>query len=146
MVEGALRHLNDLTALSRHPLLGFVPTLTGPDATRLEAAVELRSELTQAIEQPRPPGARPTPASASGPGGWLHYLVLYEAYVDGRPNKQIMQGYCLSEGRLHRARRRAIDTLTVHLAQRKARCRSSVTSGGRLGVTDNEAGVVRRLC
>ena len=44
-------------------------------------------------------------------GGWLHYLVLREAYVDGRPNKQIMQRYALSEGTFHRARRRAIDAV-----------------------------------
>ena len=51
-------------------------------------------------------------------GGWLHYLVLKEVYVDGRPNKQIMQRYALSEGTFHRARRRAIDAIASDLASR----------------------------
>src|SRR5207302_10496468 len=85
--------------------------------TPLERAAQLRYELDQAIERLRPPGARPSPGSAAL-GGWLHYLVLKEAYVDGRPNKQVMQRYALSEGTFHRARRRAIDALAVDLAQR----------------------------
>jgi len=47
-------------------------------------------------------------------GGWLHYLVLKEVYVDGRPNKQIMQRYALSEGTFHRA----IDAIASDLASR----------------------------
>jgi hypothetical protein len=113
--------LNDLPTLSGHPLLGFRLSGAVMDTTALDAAVQLRAELILAIERLRPPGARPTPGSAAGPGGWLHYLVLQEAYVDGRPNKQIMQRYCLSEGTFHRARRRAIDTLALELAQRSAR-------------------------
>jgi len=52
-------------------------------------------------------------------GGWMHYLVLKEAYVDGRPNKQIMQRYALSEGTFHRARRRAIDAVASDVASRR---------------------------
>ena len=83
----------------------------------------------RAIERLRPPGPRPTPGSSAGPGSWLHYLVLHEAYVEGRPNKQIMQRYALSEGTFHRARRRAIDALTADLAQRAARESPSTSSG-----------------
>jgi hypothetical protein len=72
-----------------------------------------------AIEHLRPAGARPSPGT-SVLGGWLHYLVLKEAYVDGRPNKQIMQRYALSEGTFHRARRRAIDAIASDLAARSA--------------------------
>jgi hypothetical protein len=43
---------------------------------------------------------------------------LYEAYVEGRPNKQVMQRYYLSEGTFHRARRRAIDAIAADLAAR----------------------------
>ena len=115
LVEGALRHLNDLPALSEHPLLFELPIRTG---TPLERAAELRNALDQAIERLRPAGARPTPGS-SAVGGWLHYLVLKEAYVDGRPNKQIMQRYALSEGTFHRARRRAIDAVAADVASRR---------------------------
>jgi hypothetical protein len=91
----------------------------------------LRNELDQAIERLRPAGARPAPGT-SAIGGWLHYLVLKEAYVDGRPNKQIMQRYLLSEGTFHRARRSAIDAIAGDLAERTQRAaenRPSTSSG-----------------
>ncbi|MBV9327423.1 MAG: hypothetical protein JO352_27085 [Chloroflexi bacterium] len=119
MVEGALRHLNDLPALSQHPLLQELPWLSDgtplTTGTPLERASALRNVLEQAIERLRPAGARPSPGT-SVVGGWLHYLVLKEAYVDGRPNKQIMQRYAVSEGTFHRARRRAIDAVASDVA------------------------------
>jgi hypothetical protein len=118
LVEGALRRLNDLPALSLHPLLLEIRPLGEDSATPLERASALRNLLEQAIERLRPSGARPTPGSTAV-GGWLHYLVLREAYVDGRPNKQIMQRYALSEGTFHRARRRAIDAVANDLASRR---------------------------
>jgi hypothetical protein len=117
LVEGALRHLNDLPTLSTHPLLARLPGVAALEGSPLERAARLRSDLDQAIERLRPPGARPSPGS-SAVGGWLHYLVLKEAYVDGRPNKQVMQRYALSEGTFHRARRRAIDAVATDLASR----------------------------
>jgi hypothetical protein len=116
LVEGALRHMNDLPALSKHPLL---EELGVRGRTPLEQASELRNVLELAIERLRPSGPRPTPGS-SAVGGWLHYLVLKEAYADGRPNKQIMQRYALSESTFHRARRRAIDAVATDLASRRA--------------------------
>jgi hypothetical protein len=118
LVEGALRHLNDLPMLSRHPLLSEMRSLTEIGGTPLERASALRNELEQAIERLRPPGARPSPGTPQI-GGWLHYLVLREAYVDGRPNKQIMQRYALSEGTFHRARRRAIDAVAIDLTSHR---------------------------
>jgi hypothetical protein len=123
LVEGALRRMNDLPGLTQHPLLAELPATASYTGTPLERAAALRNELEQAIERLRPAGARPSPGSSSI-GGWLHYLVLREAYLDGRPNKQIMQRYALSEGTFHRARRRAIDALTLELAQRTAAVRS----------------------
>jgi hypothetical protein len=118
MVEGALRHLNDLPSLSEHPLIFELAGTSELGGTPLERAVWLRNALEQAIEHLRPSGPRPSPGSG-GVGGWLHYLVLREAYVDGRPNKQIMQRYALSESTFHRARRRAIDALASDVASRR---------------------------
>jgi hypothetical protein len=129
LIEGALRHLNDLPTLSQHPLLSELPALVEMTGTPLERAARLRHELDQAIERLRPPGARPSPG-ASALGGWLHYLVLKEAYADGRPNKQVMQRYALSEGTFHRARRRAIDAVAVDLAQRAAGVTTSAAARG----------------
>jgi hypothetical protein len=125
LVEGALRRLNDLPALSENPLLERLPEAAGParrstPAPVLERAAGLREALTQAIGRLRPQGPRPNPGPQGAQGGWLHYLVLQEAYVEGRPNKQIMQRYYLSEGTFHRARRRAIDVLAADLAERSA--------------------------
>jgi hypothetical protein len=128
LIEVALRHLNDLPTLSQHPRLSELPVIAFVPGTPLERAARLRSELDQAIERLRPPGPRPTPGT-SALGGWLHYLVLKEAYADGRPNKQIMQRYALSEGTFHRARRRAVDALALDLGQRAARDRPSTSSG-----------------
>ena len=126
LVEGALRHLNDLPTLSQHPLLAQLsfsatdPAGASSPGTSLERAAALRNELDQAIERLRPAGGvRPSPGT-SNIGGWLHYLVLKEAYADGRLNKQVMQRYALSEGTFHRARRRAIDALAEDLWQRSA--------------------------
>jgi hypothetical protein len=128
LIEGALRHLNDLPGLSQHPLVSELPAVAGMPGTALERAARLRHELEQAIERLRPPGARPSPGAGTV-GGWLHYLVLKEAYVDGRLNKQIMQRYALSEGTFHRARRRAVDAIAADLAQRAASDSPSSKSG-----------------
>jgi hypothetical protein len=118
LVEGALRHLNDLPTLSQHPLLD---RLTGEGATAIDRGTWLRERLAEAIERLRPPGEPPARGSSAGPGAFLHYLVLREAYLEGRLNKQIMQRYYLSEGTFHRARRRAIDAVATDLYQRYAR-------------------------
>jgi len=128
LVEGALRHLNDLPALSQHALLAELPLAADSSGSPLERAARLRNEVDQAIERLRPPGARPSPGT-SVLGGWLHYLVLKEAYADGRPNKQVMQRYVLSEGTFHRARRSAIDAVALDLAQRAANASPSSSSG-----------------
>jgi hypothetical protein len=119
MVEGALRRMNDLPALSQHPLLLELRPLPEDGATPLERAGALRNVLERAVERLRPNGPRPAPGSPLV-GGWTHYLVLREAYVDGRPNKQIMQRYGVAESTFHRARRRAIDAVATDLASGRA--------------------------
>jgi hypothetical protein len=121
LVETALKHLNDLSRLSGEPLLGRTAATLAVDGTALERAVLLRAELEQALERLRPPGAPPTPGVSEGPAAWLHYLVLHEAYVQGRPNKMIMQRYYISESTFHRARRRAVDTVALDLYERLER-------------------------
>ncbi len=124
LVEGALRRLNSVPELSRHPLLEvLVPSVPGSVPGQgaggaLERAARLRDELAGAIARLRPAGARPNPGAHGAAGGWLHFLVLHEAYVEGRPNKEIMQRYVLSEGTFHRARRRAVDAVALDLYPR----------------------------
>src|SRR5262249_44605235 len=61
LVEGALRHLNDLPALSEHPLLVHLSLGSDSANTSLERAAGLRGQLDQAIERLRPNGPRPSP-------------------------------------------------------------------------------------
>jgi hypothetical protein len=120
-LEGALKHLNNLPALTRDALVGNTPATAHANVPPMDAAIMLRNELVQAIERLRPSTPRPTPGGSAGPGGWLHYLVLYEAYVDGRHNKEIMQRYYLSESTFHRARRSAVNSLAADLHERLLR-------------------------
>jgi hypothetical protein len=120
-LEGALKHLNNLPALTRDALVGNTPSTAHANVPPMDAAILLRNELVQAIERLRPSTPRPTPGGSAGPGGWLHYLVLYEAYVDGRHNKEIMQRYYLSESTFHRARRSAVNSLAADLHERLVR-------------------------
>jgi hypothetical protein len=118
LVEDALRHLNDAPALREHQLLGLMASATGSRLHPAEAATQLRSDLLAAIDRLRPEPPRPSPRSYSGAGGWLHYLVLYESYVEERENKQVMLRYEVSEGTFYRARKRAIDAIAQDLSQR----------------------------
>lgn len=120
-LDNALKHLNNLPALTREPLLGTTPSTVHANVPPMDAALLLRNDLVQAIERLRPSTPRPTPGNSAGPGGWLHYLVLYEAYVDGRHNKEIMQRYYLSESTFHRARRSAVNSIAADLHARLQR-------------------------
>jgi hypothetical protein len=120
-LDNALKHLNNLPALTREPLLGTTPSTMNANVPPMDAALLLRNDLVQAIERLRPSTPRPTPGNSAGPGGWLHYLVLYEAYVDGRHNKEIMQRYYLSESTFHRARRSAVNSIAADLQARVLR-------------------------
>jgi non-specific serine/threonine protein kinase len=117
LVEDALRHLNNGPALRGHPLIGVMPSSPRTELHAAEAAALLRHDLLQAIERLRPGTPRPAPPSSGG--GWLHYLILHESYVEERENKQIMLRYALAEGTYYRARRLAIDALADDLMQRK---------------------------
>jgi hypothetical protein len=86
----------------------------------MDSALLLRQDLVDAVDRLRPSTPR-AKAGVDGPGGWLHYLVLHEAYVDGRPNGEIMQRYYISESTFHRAQRSAVNTIAADLYDRLSR-------------------------
>ena len=49
--------------------------------------------------------------------GHVRYVILYDEYVLGRPNNQIMTRYSISESTFHRYRREAIRALASELAR-----------------------------
>lgn len=122
-VEDALRRLNDVAALAKHPLLrrltpdraGVIDPVDVQPAS-LEHGRALRQRLVDVIDLLKPGGDPPLVLS----GGWLQYVVVYEAYVQGRPNKQIMRSHEISEGSFHRARRQAIAGIAQDLVFRDA--------------------------
>lgn len=136
LTQEALRSLNAPGGLADCALAERLPrTLTevlrhDPDAggeaingatmpaalTPLERARALRTVLVRAIERLKPPddGAPGSPAS-------LQFHILHEAYLLGRPNKQIMVRRGISESTFHRQRREAISVLSRDLIKQESR-------------------------
>jgi hypothetical protein len=120
LVEEALRRLNNPAALARCALVSELPRSlaagrsdSSPAAapTPLQQAHQLRELLVAGISQLKPPDAearRGDPAS-------LHYAILYDEYVRGTPNQQIMTRHAIGEGTFHRHRRAAIAMLAHEL-------------------------------
>ena len=65
--------------------------------------------LVEAIEKFKP--AEPKPLRGSW-REWYPYMILHEAYVNDRPNREIMAELNISEGSFNRTRRAAILALT----------------------------------
>jgi hypothetical protein len=81
----------------------------------------LQTLLIHAIRSLKPEGQRPAQLTP----GWLHYLVLEEEYVNGRPNNRLAEEFHVSEATFHRARRQAIAHLTAELAAEEQRASQS---------------------
>jgi hypothetical protein len=95
---------------------GERPISSRLDPTPLERARALRAALVQAVERLKPPDDGDPGAPAA-----LQYHILHEAYVFGRPNKQIMVRRGISEGTFHRNRREAVSVLARELLQQEER-------------------------
>jgi hypothetical protein len=112
-VEEALRHLSDYIALGQSPLAG---RLGGGVDSHVASGKKLQEVLLAGIEALRPAGARP---GEPLPRVWFNYAVLYDAYVEGVPNREIMARLYISEGTFNRTRRNALRGLTRLLQERE---------------------------
>lgn len=106
-VEDVLRHLSDYSYLGEHPLAGAMPA-----APHLERGKALHATLIAIIEQLRPTGVAPRELPTRE---WHPYLILHDAYVDGKANRDIMARLYISEATFHRTRRRALRALAKTL-------------------------------
>lgn len=106
VVEDALRHLTDYSTLGQNPLAG---RLAGGGDSHVERGKHLHQVLLTAIEALRPAGPRPKEPL---PRLWYSYAVLYDAYVECVPNREIMARLYISEGTFNRTRRKALRSLT----------------------------------
>jgi parallel beta-helix repeat protein len=118
-VEGALRRMHDSSFLGETPLadLETVRRRLQPGAqTTVDRGRAVHQVLTEAVHKLRPEGKQPTEATRE----WHHFMVLHEAYLMDRPNREVMAELYISEGTFNRRRREAIDAVTRILQEQEA--------------------------
>lgn len=114
LVEEGLRHLPDTITLGQSRLAD----LMGIDAeTHVERGKGLQRLLTDSIELLRPGEKRPPEPL---PRIWYNHAVLYDAYVEGVQNREIMARLYISEGTFNRTRRNAIRGLARVLIEKSS--------------------------
>lgn len=112
-VEEALRHLHDTIALGQSQL---AEKMSIDGESHVERGKHLQQLITVAIETLRPAERRP---SEPLPRVWYNHAVLYDAYVEGVPNREIMARLYISEGTFNRTRRNAIRGLARMLIEQQ---------------------------
>lgn len=111
-VEDALRNLPDTIKLGQSPL---AEKMSIAGASHIERGKRLQQMLTGFIEALKPAEKRPPEPL---PRMWYNHAVLYDAYVEGVPNREIMSRLYISEGTFNRTRRNAIRGLARLLMER----------------------------
>lgn len=112
LVEDALRHLPDTIALGQSAL---ADKLSMRGDSHIERGKHLQEFLTNSIMSLKPAEVRPPEPL---PRLWYNYAVLYDAYVECMPNREIMARMYISEGTFNRTRRNAIRGLARLLMER----------------------------
>jgi hypothetical protein len=113
-VEEALRHLTDTVALGQSAL---AEKMSFKGESHIERGKQLQELLTGSIEAFKPGEKRPPEPL---PRVWYNHAVLYDAYVEGVPNREIMSRLYISEGTFNRTRRNAIRGLARMLIEKNA--------------------------
>ncbi len=114
-VELALRNLNNYAYLADTPLsdlrlvarhLAVLESGAGTHIDRGKAVSETLSEIVLKL--------KPTPEDAPNPlpRAWYAYTILWEAYVENKPNLEIMSRLYISEGTFNRIRKEAVRSVT----------------------------------
>ena len=112
IVEEALRHLPDTVTLGQSALAAKISIKAD---SHIERGKHLQELLTNSIEAFRPGEKRPPEPL---PRVWYNHAVLYDAYVEGVPNREIMARLYISEGTFNRTRRNAIRGLARMLMEK----------------------------
>ena len=112
MVEDALRHLPDTVTLGQCALATKISVKAD---SHVERGKYLQELLTSSIEAFKPGEKRPPEPL---PRVWYNHAVLYDAYVEGVPNREIMARLYISEGTFNRTRRNAIRGLARMLMEK----------------------------
>lgn len=116
-VEEALRNLYDYAYLSDSALAKLKRVqVANPNSvsTHLDRGKLVYQTILDALEKLRPPGELPREPI---PRQWFPYLILYNAYLENKPNNEIMMRLYISEGTFNRTRRAAIRSLARALSE-----------------------------
>ena len=119
-VEAALRRLYDYAYLADTELVDLKLVrncLPQGQVTHLERGKAVHATLMEAIEKLRPETISPHDPP---PREWYAYLILREAYVEEKPNRDIMSRLYISEGTFNRTRRSAIRSVARALGEMEA--------------------------
>ncbi|HJR79816.1 MAG TPA: hypothetical protein VJ821_07075 [Anaerolineales bacterium] len=116
-VEEALRNLYDYAHLSDSTLAKLKRVQAASSnlsITHLDRGKLVYQTILEALEKLRPPGEVPREPI---PRQWYPYLILYYAYLENKPNNEIMSHLYISEGTFNRTRRAAIRSLARVLSE-----------------------------
>jgi len=117
IVEDALRNLFDYAYLADSPLarLKQAQKLDANEGiTHLDRGKQVYRIMLDTMEKLRPPGDLPREPV---PRQWYPYLILHEAYLENKPNNEIMMRLYISEGTFNRTRRGAVRSMTRALLE-----------------------------
>lgn len=103
-VEEGLRKLPDFISLGQSPLAERLEPLIRGE-THIERGRRLQELLVESIDSLKPAEKRPPEPL---PRAWYNHAVLYDAYVEGVPNREVMARLYISEGTFNRTRRNAL--------------------------------------
>jgi hypothetical protein len=116
-VEEALRNLYDYAYLSDCTLAKLKRIQSSglsSGNTHLDRGKLVYQTILEALEKLRPPGEMPRDPI---PRQWYPYLILHNAYLENKPNNEIMMRLYISEGTFNRTRRAAIRSLARVLSE-----------------------------
>lgn len=116
-IDLALRNLFDYAHLADSQLaeLRIVQRqLAGDKKTHIERGKIVHAVILEALDKMRPGSEVP---HEPVPREWYPYVILYDAYVEGVQNRDIMSKLYISEGTFNRTRRTAITSLARVLAE-----------------------------
>lgn len=119
-VEVALRNLYDYAYLGDTPLVELKlvhERLPAGAETHIDQGKAVHTIITEAVGKLRPEGQRP---AEPPPREWHPYLILHDAYLEDRLNRDIMSRLYISEGTFNRTRRSAIRSLARALEEMEA--------------------------
>ena len=117
VVENALRNLFDYAYLADTPIAEMElvrARIAAGKKTHLERGKIVQAILLEALEQMRPGSDVPRDPP---PREWYPYVILHDAYVNGKQNRDVMSRLYISEGTFNRTRRAAISSLARALVE-----------------------------